>query len=276
MAASTASNQHRPDECNPREAVAPAVPTGAADLSLGNSASIVAAETEHGTAPALPGRQLIPSIRIGGLAPADIAAHAAISENPDTDDLAVCRQVEDARLSTIEQVVAAFKQHWSDTVNGDPALIIEQLEGTIEEKAVAASRIPLLRDALIERVAHDEFGVQLLLDEVMTNHCTHGINLDLTNSVDIDVRALSNGCFEVDSRDSGAGYDPAAVPDATSDEFLGDPHLRGSVLMKHFADSFLVPEEDGGKRTVLRFDTAKRVAKQLEAMLKEERSVTTA
>jgi serine/threonine-protein kinase RsbW len=90
----------------------------------------------------------------------------------------------------------------------------------------------------VHRRAYDEsaaFAIRLALEEGLNNAIKHGNCGNPEKVVEL--------CYDVDDRrvaiaiaDEGSGFDPAAVPDPTSDENLEKPCGRGIMLMRAYMD----------------------------------------
>jgi serine/threonine-protein kinase RsbW len=76
----------------------------------------------------------------------------------------------------------------------------------------------------------DLFGVQLALEESLTNAIRHGNRLDDSKQVVVQCK-LSPERFWLKVRDEGGGFQPQTVPDCTADENLECPGGRGLALI---------------------------------------------
>ncbi|HUT60161.1 MAG TPA: ATP-binding protein [Phycisphaerae bacterium] len=79
------------------------------------------------------------------------------------------------------------------------------------------------------------FALKLALEEGLNNAIRHGNRFDRNKAVELS--------FEVDDRrvvieisDQGNGFDPAGVPDPTTDENIEKPCGRGIMLMRAYMD----------------------------------------
>jgi serine/threonine-protein kinase RsbW len=82
----------------------------------------------------------------------------------------------------------------------------------------------------------DLFGVEMALEESLTNAIRHGNCLDESKHVDVDCR-VSAERFWLQVIDQGSGFKPQLVPDCTADENLECPGGRGLALMKAYMTS---------------------------------------
>jgi serine/threonine-protein kinase RsbW len=82
----------------------------------------------------------------------------------------------------------------------------------------------------------DLFGVELALEESLTNAIRHGNRLDESKEVLVESRA-SRERFWLRVKDEGAGFRPQNVPDCTADENLECPGGRGLALIKAYMTS---------------------------------------
>jgi serine/threonine-protein kinase RsbW len=79
----------------------------------------------------------------------------------------------------------------------------------------------------------DLFGVELALEESLSNAIRHGNRLDESKLVLVECKA-SPQRFWLQVRDQGAGFRPDAVPDCTAEDNLECPGGRGLALMKAY------------------------------------------
>jgi serine/threonine-protein kinase RsbW len=82
----------------------------------------------------------------------------------------------------------------------------------------------------------DFFGIQLALEESLSNAIRHGNRLDQSKQVLVECKA-SPDRFWIRVRDEGCGFKPDSVPDCTADENLKCPGGRGLALMKAYMTS---------------------------------------
>ena len=79
----------------------------------------------------------------------------------------------------------------------------------------------------------DLFGVELALEESLSNAIRHGNRLDESKQVTLECKASQNR-FWLRVCDEGPGFQPQLVPDCTSDENLECPGGRGLALIKAY------------------------------------------
>ena len=82
----------------------------------------------------------------------------------------------------------------------------------------------------------DLFGVEMALEESLTNAIRHGNCLDESKQVDVECR-VSRERFWLKVVDEGSGFKPQLVPDCTADENLDCLGGRGLALMKAYMTS---------------------------------------
>jgi serine/threonine-protein kinase RsbW len=82
----------------------------------------------------------------------------------------------------------------------------------------------------------DVFAVHLALEEALVNAIKHGNHKDRSKSVDVVCR-LKPDRVQIEITDEGEGFDPAAVPDPTTEENLEIPSGRGLMLMRCYMTS---------------------------------------
>jgi serine/threonine-protein kinase RsbW len=80
------------------------------------------------------------------------------------------------------------------------------------------------------------FGVQMALEESLTNAIRHGNKLDESKLVTVDCR-VSPERFWLRVEDEGEGFVPEEVPDCTDDESLHECGGRGVMLIKAYMTS---------------------------------------
>ncbi len=91
--------------------------------------------------------------------------------------------------------------------------------------------LPSLEGAGYEQTSR--FAIRLALEETLTNAFQHGNQGDLSKKVSLKWALDDHGAtFEV--IDEGDGFDPAAVPDPTTEENLEIPAGRGLILVRSF------------------------------------------
>jgi serine/threonine-protein kinase RsbW len=77
------------------------------------------------------------------------------------------------------------------------------------------------------------FGIHLAIEEAVVNAIRHGNKFATDKTVKIRC-ILSQDKLWIEIEDQGAGFNPLAVPDCTSDERIEVPSGRGVMLMKAF------------------------------------------
>jgi serine/threonine-protein kinase RsbW len=79
----------------------------------------------------------------------------------------------------------------------------------------------------------DYFGVEMALEESLSNAIRHGNRCDEKKEVLVECKA-SPERFWLRVTDEGNGFQPEAVPDCTADENLECPGGRGLALMRAY------------------------------------------
>ena len=79
----------------------------------------------------------------------------------------------------------------------------------------------------------DLFGIELALEESLTNAIRHGNKFDESKQVYVECK-VSPDRFQISVRDEGAGFEPEDVPDCTAMENLECCGGRGVALIKAF------------------------------------------
>lgn len=79
----------------------------------------------------------------------------------------------------------------------------------------------------------DIFAIHLAAEEAIVNAIVHGNRLDPAKKVHVACE-VSPGVARIAITDEGAGFDPASVPDCTSEERLEASSGRGVMLMRSF------------------------------------------
>lgn len=77
------------------------------------------------------------------------------------------------------------------------------------------------------------FGVEMALEESLSNAIRHGNRLDEAKQVHVSCKA-SPDRFWLKVRDEGPGFQPQDVPDCTAKENLECPGGRGLALIKAY------------------------------------------
>src|SRR5690242_4862758 len=98
------------------------------------------------------------------------------------------------------------------------------------------AHIALLEDILLElerlgwpKDSRDYFGIQMALEESLSNAIRHGNKCDESKNVHVECKA-SGDKFWFRVTDEGPGFCPDDVPDCTADENLERPGGRGLAL----------------------------------------------
>lgn len=119
----------------------------------------------------------------------------------------------------------------------------------------SGAHIPLLEEILQEleqlgwdRNSRDYFGVQMALEESMSNAIRHGNKLDLAKQVLVECKASSHR-FWLRVTDEGPGFKMEAVPDCTADENLECCGGRGLALIQAYM-TFVEYNECGNSVTM--------------------------
>ena len=79
----------------------------------------------------------------------------------------------------------------------------------------------------------DLFGVELTLEESLSNAIRHGNRMDESKQVLVECK-LSPERLWLRVKDEGRGFRPQTVPDCTADENLECPGGRGLALIKAY------------------------------------------
>lgn len=79
------------------------------------------------------------------------------------------------------------------------------------------------------------FGVDMAVREAVTNAVLHGNKLDETKFADVSLKT-SPGTFEITVHDQGQGFNPADIPDPTTEENILKTSGRGIFFMRNFMD----------------------------------------
>jgi serine/threonine-protein kinase RsbW len=79
----------------------------------------------------------------------------------------------------------------------------------------------------------DVYGIHLALEEALVNAIRHGNRSD--PGKDVEIRCfLADDTVRIEIQDEGPGFDPAKLPDPTSDDHLDVPNGRGVLLIRTF------------------------------------------
>ena len=79
------------------------------------------------------------------------------------------------------------------------------------------------------------FGIDMAVREAVTNAVLHGNKLDETKFADVSLKT-SPGSFEITVHDQGRGFNPADIPDPTTEENILKTSGRGIFFMRNFMD----------------------------------------
>ncbi len=124
---------------------------------------------------------------------------------------------------------------------------------TIESKTNNIAMIePYLKEIIAKNHICSERYADILisLTEAVNNAIIHGNHQDETKYVKINMTEGDQGViFSV--TDEGSGFDPADVPDPTTEQFIECCGGRGVFIIKSLADS--VRYEDNGCTVQMRF-----------------------
>ena len=86
------------------------------------------------------------------------------------------------------------------------------------------------------------FNLRVALGEALVNAILHGNGSDPSRQVTVRVQCAPVA-IEVEVRDDGAGFDPAAVPDPTTPERIRAPGGRGIFLIRQLVDDVRFSEK---------------------------------
>lgn len=102
----------------------------------------------------------------------------------------------------------------------------------------AARKLALELLGIVNRCGYGEscaFAIRLAMEEALYNAIRHGNRMDPAKAVEVK--------YDIDPQraiitvtDQGEGFDPASVPDPTTDENLEKPSGRGIMLMRAYMD----------------------------------------
>ena len=87
-----------------------------------------------------------------------------------------------------------------------------------------------------------ESDIDLALHEALANAVIHGNGENSCRRVYVTCRCYLDGEVSITVRDQGKGFDPSALLDPTSQEYLQLTHGRGIYLMKVLMDEILFEE----------------------------------
>ena len=96
-----------------------------------------------------------------------------------------------------------------------------------------------MRDVEQQQFSPDaQFAIQLALHEALTNAIVHGGRGADSDRITIQSR-VDGYEARITISDEGPGFDPATVPDPTSEQNLMKPHGRGIMLMRAYVDAVI-------------------------------------
>ncbi len=116
--------------------------------------------------------------------------------------------------------------------------------------------IPVVSDGVAQMLAEkgwseqDIIRVELALQEALANAIRHGCRSDPTKQLQCIVTVDNSNEIVIVVRDPGTGFDPAKVPDPTTDENIFKPSGRGIFLINELMDE--VAFGDGGREVHMR------------------------
>ena len=91
---------------------------------------------------------------------------------------------------------------------------------------------------VVTHCGYDEtsaFGIRLALEEALYNAIRHGNRMDPAKLVELNYD-IDRSRAILTVTDQGEGFDPASVPDPTTDENIEKPCGRGIMLMRAYMD----------------------------------------
>jgi len=114
-----------------------------------------------------------------------------------------------------------------------------------------------IQEALLRRIASCGyspgaiFAIKLAIEEGLTNAIKHGNRFDPAKVVQVRYE-IDNSRAVITITDPGSGFDPAAVPDPTTDENLEKPSGRGIMLMRAYMDKVVFNRQGNQVRLIKR------------------------
>jgi serine/threonine-protein kinase RsbW len=100
----------------------------------------------------------------------------------------------------------------------------------------------------------DIFAIKLALEEALVNAVKHGNRLDSAKCVRVQYQVTDQRA-DIAIEDQGCGFNPADLPNPTSDENLEKSTGRGILLMRAYMSS-VVFNPAGNRVTLTRFNEA--------------------
>jgi serine/threonine-protein kinase RsbW len=114
-----------------------------------------------------------------------------------------------------------------------------------------------IQNALLKRIASCGyspsaiFAIKLAIEEGLTNAIKHGNRFDPAKVVQVRYE-IDNSRAVITITDQGSGFNPAAVPDPTTDENLEKPSGRGIMLMRAYMDKVVFNRQGNQVRLIKR------------------------
>lgn len=114
-----------------------------------------------------------------------------------------------------------------------------------------------IQESLLERIASYGyspsaiFAIKLAIEEGLTNAIKHGNRFDPAKVVQIQYD-IDSSCAVITITDEGDGFNPAAVPDPTTEDNLEKPSGRGIMLMRAYMDKVVYNEQGNQVRLTKR------------------------
>ncbi len=81
----------------------------------------------------------------------------------------------------------------------------------------------------------DLFGIELAMEEALSNAIRHGNQYDLSKTVQV-AGEINEALFKLLICDEGEGFQEKNIPDPTDEEHLGSDGGRGVMLIKAYMD----------------------------------------
>jgi serine/threonine-protein kinase RsbW len=137
---------------------------------------------------------------------------------------------------------------------------MDRLTLDLEPALDAIHRVGLWLDELVETeslAADRRFGLELALDELLTNTITYGFSGRDNGRISISVAGLDGG-VRVTIEDDADAFDPFSVPPPDIEARLDDRRVGGLGIhfVRKFTDAFRYRREDG--RNIVELDVAGR------------------